>query len=462
MEGRDRLEGTPRERAKDRTQSRGALPPDLERVNQAAQRGRQTQFTALLHHVDVASLRRAFERQRRTASAGVDGETVASYAPRLEENLEALCARLHTGRYRPLPVRRVYIPKADGGERPIGIPALEDKLVQSAVAEVLNAIYEVDFKAFSYGFRPGRNAHQALEALHTGLMTQGVNWVLDADIRSFFDSVDHEWLQRMVAHRIADPRVLRLVRQWLKAGVLESGEWTEAEAGTPQGSAISPLLANIFLHYALDVWVPIWQREQARGRVVMVRYADDFVLGFQYRSDAEAMLAALKQRLGRFGLTLHEEKTRLIEFGRLPAISRARRGLKRPETFNFLGFTHYCGWTRNGRFVVKRKTQSKRLTRKLRELREQAWQRMHTPVAAQHRWLCSVLRGHYAYYGLPCNYPAMQAFREQVLRLWFRALRRRDRQRTLTWARFAELLERLPLPTPKITHPWQPAGARLG
>ena len=368
-EGRDRLEGIPRERAKDRTQSRGALPPDLERVNQAAQRGRQTRFTALLHHVDGASLRRAFERQRRTASAGVDGETVASYEPRVEETLEALCARLHTGRDRPMPVRRVYIPKADGGERPLGIPALEDKIVQSAVAEVLNAIYEVDFKNFSYGFRPGRDAHPALAALHTGLMTQDVNWVLDAD---------------------------------------------------------------------------------------------DFVLGFPYRSDAQAMWAALKQRLGKFGLTLHEDKTRLIEFGRLPAISRARRGQKRPETFNFLGFTHYCGWTRNGRFVVKRKTQSKRLTRKLRELREQAWQRMHIPVAAQHRWLCSVLRGHYAYYGLPCNYPALQAFTWQVCRLWFRTLRRRDRQRALTWARFAELLERLPLPTPKITHPWQPAGARLG
>jgi RNA-directed DNA polymerase len=462
MEGRDRLAGSPPERAKVRTQSRVALPPNLVRVNQAAQRDRQMQFTALLHHVDAASLQRVFGRLKRSASAGVDGETVGSYEQRLEEHLQALCERVHTGRYRPRPVRRVYIPKSGGGQRALGIPALEDKVVQGAVAEVLTAIYEVHFRDFSYGFRPGRNAHQALEALHTGLMSQCVNWVLDADICSFFDSVDHEWLLRMVAHRIADPRMLRLIRQWLKAGVLESGEWRQAEAGTPQGSAISPLLANIFLHYALDVWVPIWHRKHARGRMIIVRYADDFVMGFQYKSDAQAMLAALKKRLAKFGLMLHEQKTRLIEFGRLPAISRARRGLRRPETFDFLGFTHYCGWTRDGRFVVKRKTQSKRMTRKLKELRAQARRRMHAPVASQHKWLCSVLRGHYAYYGLPCNYRSMQAFWWEVRRLWFRALRRRDRRRSLTWARLIGLLERFPLPRPTITHPWQPARAGLG
>jgi RNA-directed DNA polymerase len=457
MEGRDRLGGIPPEGARVRTQSRGALSPNLVRVNQAAHKGRQTRFTALLHHVDVASMRRAFGRLRRDASAGVDGETVATYEQDLEENLRALCERVYTGRYRPLPVRRVYIPKADGGRRPLGIPALEDKIVQSAVAEVLSAIYEADFHEFSYGFRPGRSPHQALDALHTGLMTQRVSWVLDADIRSFFDSVDHEWMMRVLAVRIADRRVLRLIRRWLKAGVLESGEWSVTDAGTPQGASISPLLANIFLHYAFDNWARTQKERHARGKVVIVRYADDFVMGFEYRSDAEAMLAGLKERMAKCGLSLHEHKTRLIEFGRMPATRRARKGERRPETFDFLGFTHYCGWTRDGRFLVKRKTQGTRVARKLKEMREKARQRMHAPVAKQHKWLCSVLRGHYAYYGLPCNYRSMSAFYQEVQRLWYRALRRRDRKRSLSRHRFNELLMRFPLPRPRITHPWQPA-----
>jgi group II intron reverse transcriptase/maturase len=430
------------------------LPPNLVRVNRAARRSRQTQFTALLHHVDVASLRRAFGRLKRNVSAGVDGMTVTGYEQDLEANLQDLCERVHTGRYRPQPVRRVYIPKADGGRRPLGIPALEDKIVQSAIAEVLAAIYEVDFLDYSYGFRPGRSAHQALEALHTGLMTQRVNWVLDADIRSFFDSVDHEWMMRTLAVRVADRRVLRLIEQWLKAGVLESGEWSRTEAGTPQGAIISPLLANIFLHYALDIWAYLWRRRHARGPVVIVRYADDFVIGFQNRSEAEAMLVGLKERLSKFGLTLHEQKTRLIEFGKFAAERRARRGERRPETFDFLGFTHYCGETWDGRFIVKRKTQSKRMTRKLNELRAKARQRMHAPMAMQHRWLCSVLRGHYAYYGLPSNSRSMDRFWWEVRRLWYRALRRRDRRRSLTWGRFNQLLtERFQLPRPEITHP---------
>jgi group II intron reverse transcriptase/maturase len=384
--------------------------------------------------------------------------TVTSYGQSLEANLQDLCKQVHTGRYRPQPVRRVYIPKADGGRRPLGIPALEDKIVQSAVGEVLAAIYEVDFLDFSYGFRPGRSTHQALSVLQTGLIRQRVNWVLDADIRSFFDSVDHEWMMRVLAVRIADQRVLRLIRQWLKAGVLESGEWSRTEVGTPQGAIISPLLANIFLHYALDIWAYLWRRRHARGEIAIVRYADDFVMGFQYRSDAEAMLAGLKERLGKFGLTLHGKKTRLIEFGRFAAEQRARRGERRPETFDFLGFTHYCGKTRNGRFMVKRKTQSKRMTRKLKELRTRAKQLMHAPVAVQHRWLCSVLRGHYAYYGLPSNFRSMNAFSWEVRRLWYRALRRRERRRTFTWSRFNQMLEgRFPLPQPKITHPWRPA-----
>jgi group II intron reverse transcriptase/maturase len=431
------------------------LPSNLARVNAAAKRAAQTRFTALLHHIDVEALARAFRRQKRRASAGVDGITVTDYEQNLECNLQDLCARVHTGRYRPQPVRRVYIPKADGGQRPLGVPALEDKIVQGAVAELLSAIYEVDFLGFSYGFRPGRSPHQALSALHTALMSQHVNWVLDADIRSFFDSVDHEWLLRMLAHRIADPRVLRLIRQWLEAGILESGEWRETERGTPQGAGISPLLANVFLHYALDLWVHQWRRRQARGRVSIVRYADDFVMGFEKRADAQRMLDDLAKRLAKFGLQLHEAKTRLLEFGRFPALARRQRGLRRPGTFAFLGFTHYCGWTRDGRFVVKHKTQSQRLTRKLKALRQEAVRHMHAPLAAQHRWYASILRGHYGYYGVPNNIRALNAFHQEIRRIWFRSLRRRSQKaRRLTWEKFKTLLERFPLPQPHITHPW--------
>jgi len=289
-----------------------------------------------------------------------------------------------------------------------------------------------------------------------------VNWVLDADIRSFFDSVDHEWLLRMVAQRIADPRVIRLIQQWLAAGVLESGEWQPSETGTPQGSAISPLLANIFLHYALDVWATLWIRNHAREKVTFIRYADDFVIGFQYRSDALAMMEALAQRLEKFGLSLHAEKTRLIEFGRLPALDHARRGERRLETFNFLGFTHCCGWTRDGRFVVKRKTQCQRITRKLKELRVEARRRMHEPVRDQHVWLCQVVRGHNAYYGLPCNMDALKAFVWQVRRIWYHVLQRRERTGRFTWQHFLELLTRCPVPTPTITHPYRPVPAALG
>src|SRR5215467_14723221 len=454
-EGGPRLVRNPDEELEIRTQGRKYLPDHLVRVNDAAGRSRQTRFTALLHQVDVWALERAFRRLRRKAAPGIDGVTVEAYEGKLSDNLRELCDRVHSGRYKPQPVRRTYIPKADGGRRPLGIPALEDKIVQGAVAEVLSAIYEADFQGFSYGFRPGRNPHQALEARQTALMTKRVNWVLDADIRSFFDSVDHEWLLRMLAHRIADPRVLRLVRQWLAAGVLESGEWHETDRGTPQGAGISPLLANIFLHYVLDLWVHQWRRRHACGRVVIVRYADDFVMGFESETDVRRMRADLQQRLADFGLALHEDKTRLIEFGRLPALARQRRGERRPETFAFLGFTHYCGWTRDGRFIVKHKTQSKRLTRKLTVLRQEAWRHMHAPMAEQQRWYASILRGHYAYYGLPNNSRALSAFHQEVRRIWFRCLRQRSQKaRSLTWNRFKAMIERFPLPLPRITHPW--------
>jgi RNA-directed DNA polymerase len=450
-EGRGQPGRNPGEGTRVRTQSRVALPTNLARVNAAARTAVQTRFTALLHHVDIAALERAFRRQRRQASAGIDGMTVAVYAQDLESNLRDLCARIHTGRYRPQPVRRVYIPKADGGQRPLGVPTLEDKIVQGAVAEVLSAIYEVDFLGFSYGFRPGRNPHQALSALHTAIMSQRVNWVLDADIRSFFDSVDHEWLLRMLAHRIADPRILRLIRQWLEAGILESDEWHETDRGTPQGAGISPLLANIFLHYVLDLWVHQWRRRHARGRVSIVRYADDFVMGFESAGDARRMMVDLKERLAKFGLSLHEDKTRLIAFGRLPAIARQQRGERRPETFAFLGFTHYCGWTRDGRFIVKHKTQSQRLTRKLTALRREAWWLMHAPLAEQHRWYSSILRGHYGY------------FRQEVRRIWFNCLRRRSQKnRRMGWDWFETVTACWPLPQARITHPWTPSAARCG
>ncbi len=461
-EGRGQPGRNPREGGRVRTQSRGALPSNLARVNAAARAAVQTRFNALLHHVDVEALERAFRRQKRQASAGVDGITVADYEQNLAGNLQDLCTRVHTGRYRPQPVRRVYIPKADGGRRPLGVPTLEDKIVQSAVAETLSAIYEVDFLG-SYGFRPGRNPHQALSSLHTAIMSQRVNWVLDADIRSFFDSVDHEWLLRMLAHRIADPRVLRLVRMWLEAGILESDEWHETERGTPQGAGISPLLANIFLHYVLDLWVHQWRGRHARGRVTIVRYADDFVMGFENGVEARRMMVALKERLAKFSLTLHEDKTRLIEFGRLPAMARQQRGERRPETFAFLGFTHYCGWTRDGRFIVKHKTQSKRLSRKLTALRQDARRLMHTPLNEQHRWYSSVLRGHYGYFGMPHNWRSLNGFLQDVRRIWFNCLRRRSQKnRRMGWDWFEAVTACLPLPQPRITHPWTPRAARCG
>lgn len=455
VEGRGEPGGHPNETSQGRTQSRIALQPRLARVNAAARSAAQTRFTALLHHIDLEALGRAFDRQQRRAAAGVDGITVQAYEQNLAANLQDLHRRIHTGRYRPSPVRRVYIPKADGGRRPLGVPTLEDKIVQGAVAEVLSAVYEADFLGFSYGFRPGRSPHQALAALHTALMSQRVTWVLDADIRSFFDSVDHEWLMRMVAHRIADPRILRLIRLWLEAGVLESNERHETDRGTPQGSGISPLLANVFLHYVFDLWVHQWRRRHARGRVSVVRYADDFVMGFESKADAQRMLHDLGVRLKQFGLALHEEKTRLIEFGRLPALQRAKAGLPRPRTFALLGFTHYCGWTRDGRFIVKHKTQSKRITRKLNELRQDAWRRMHEPLEDQHRWYASVLRGHCAYYGMPHNWRSLAGFRQALRRIWFCCLRRRSqRSRRAGWDWFDAVTARYPLPPVRITRSW--------
>jgi RNA-directed DNA polymerase len=452
MEGRRRLRGTTPGAVKGQTQRWQPLEPNLQRVNMAARKSGQTRFTALLHHVNAAALERAYRRQRRKASPGVDGVTVEQYGRDLQENLQNLHERIHSGQYWPKPVRRTYIPKADGGRRGLGVPALEDKIVQGAVAEVLSAIYEADFYGFSYGFRPGRSPHRALKALNRGLMTQQVNWVLDVDIQSFFDSIDHEWILRMVAHRVADPRALRLIRRWLEAGVLEGGEWKAVETGTPQGAGISPLLANVVLHYVFDMWVHEWRRKRAKGQVIVCRYADDLVIGAQNEEDARRLLEALKERLAQFGLRLNEGKTRVIEFGPRAARRRERAGLSRLGTFNFLGFTHYVGRTRKGMFIVKRKTQANRMVRKLKELRAEIGRRRHVPVAAQYRWLCQVLRGHYQYYGVTFNYRPLNQFFYLVKRAWLQALKRRSRKGRMSWEQFNRLLGVYPLPKPAIIH----------
>jgi RNA-directed DNA polymerase len=338
--------------------------------------------------------------------------------------------------------------------RPLGIAALEDKIVQYAVVTVLNQVYEVDFLGFSYGFRPGRSQHDALDALWVGLMRKKVNWVLDADIRGFFDTLNHEWLLKFVEHRIADPRILRLVRKWLRAGVSEDGTWSKTEVGTPQGAVVSPLLANVYLHYVFDLWVQQWRKKHAVGDVIVVRYADDFVLGFQHRGEAERFLDALRERLATFGLALHPDKTRLIEFGRYAAERRVRRGQSKPESFNFLGFTHYCGQTQERKgFIVKRTTMAKRLRAKLREVKATLQRCRHDPVAQQARWLSSVVRGYYNYHAVSGNYARLEAFRTQCVRYWLRALRRRSQRHRRTWARFAPLINRL-IPKPKILHPF--------
>ena len=425
----------------------------LDRVRRAAQKDKEARFTALLHHVDLDRLRAAYRALSPRAAAGVDGVTWRSYGQDLEVNLQDLHARLHRGAYRARPSRRAYIPKADGQLRPLGIAALEDKIVQRAVVEVLNAVYEVDFLGFSYGFRPGRGQHDALDALAAGILKRKVNWVIDADIRDCFTGLDQSWLVRFLEHRIADKRVLRLIQKWLRAGVVEGGSWTASDEGTPQGASASPLLANVYLHYVLDLWAEQWRGRHAHGDVVIVRWADDFIVGFEHREDAERFLADLRDRFAQFALELNAEKTRLIEFGRHAARDRKARGLGRPETFDFLGFTHICGKTRKGRFMLKRKTIAKRMAAKLREVKADLMRRRHLPIPEQGRWLASVVRGHLAYYAVPGNIDMVVAFRTQATRHWYRALRRRSQRTSLNWERMNRLSIRW-LPPARIQHPW--------
>jgi len=426
---------------------------DLDRVRRVARRDKEVRFTALLHHVTVDRLRLAYRAIRPGAAPGVDGVTWHEYGLDLEGNLRDLHARVQRGGYRARPSRRAYIPKPDGRLRPLGVAALEDKVLQRAVVEVLNAIYERDFLGFSYGFRPGRSQHHALDALAVGITRRKVNWVLDADVRDFFTSLDHSWLLKFLEHRIADPRVLRLIQRWLKAGVIEDGKWSQTLEGTPQGASISTLLANVYLHYVFDLWADQWRRRHARGDVILVRFADDYVAGFEHRDEAERFLADLRDRFAKFGLELHPEKTRLIEFGRFAAQHRVGRGDPKPETFEFLGFTHLCAKDRRGRFKLGRITSKKKMRAKLREVKTEMRRRMHRPLHEQGRWLASVLRGHYNYYAVPDNSRALGSFHRQVRWQWLHTLRRRSQHDRMTRERMGRLADRW-LPRPRITHPW--------
>jgi len=425
-------------------------------VRQAAQKDREARFTALLHHVDVDRLRAAYRALRPKAAPGVDGVTWEEYGRDLEGNLRDLHARIHRGAYRAKPSRRVFIPKPDGRQRALGVAALEDKVVQRATVEVLNAIYEVDFVGFSYGFRPGRSQHDALDALAFGITRRKVGWVLDVDIRDYFSSLDQSWLVKFIEHRIADKRVLRLIQKWLKAGVIEDGVWSETLEGTPQGASVSTFLANVYLHHVFDLWAHQWRSRHAHGDVVIVRWADDFVVGFEHRDDAERFQADLRARLAEFALELNAEKTRLIEFGRFAARNRRARGLGKPETFTFLGFTHICARTRNGGFKLKRITDAKRMHAKLRKVKAELRRRMHLPIPEQGRWLARVLAGHCNYYAVPDNSKALNAFRYHIIRHWLKALRRRSQRTKMTWERMNRHAKRW-LPTVRILHPWPEA-----
>ena len=453
VEGRRPAKENPSTADRDRTQCRENLEHSLARVREVARTRTDEKFTALWHHVyDGDRLEEAFLGLRRDAAAGVDGVTWEQYASNLEGNLADLSGRLQRGAYRPEPVRRVYIPKEDGRKRPIGIPALEDKIVQRATVQVLEAVYEPMFLPFSYGFRPGRSQHHALDALAVGITRMKVNYVLDADIRGFFDTIDHEWMIRFIEHRIADRRVIAHIQKWLRAGVLEDGQRVDVERGTPQGGSISPLLANIYLHYVLDCWIHRWRRS-CPGDVIVVRYADDFVVGLQHESDARRLIPELEERLRSFGLELHPDKTRLIEFGRYAAERRERRGEGKPETFDFLGFTHICGKDRSEKFSLQRHTSRKKFRAKLaavkQELRKRAY-RAHREVGP---WLRAVVQGHFNYDGVPLNYDALVRFRDEIAKLWTKALRRLSQRHNATWARMKRLVKRW-LPKPRITHPY--------
>jgi RNA-directed DNA polymerase len=454
VEGRRLTKSNPYQRTMFRTQRRVRMSPELERIRQAASRDRKMRFTALFHHVYcIDTLRRAYFSLNPKAAPGVDGVTWKQYGEDLEANLQDLADRLHRGAYRAQPTRRTYIPKADGRQRPLGVTALEDKIVQAALVEVLNAIYEVDFLGFSYGSRPGRSPHDALDALSVAIERSKVNWVLNVDIRGYFDAMLHGWLVTFIEHRTADRRIVRLIQKWLKAGVLEDGQHIHSEMGSPQGASFSPLAANIYLHYVFDLWAHQWRQRSCQGEVRVVRYVDDIVMGFENRHEAEQFQEALQQRFAKFGLELHPEKTRLIEFGRFAKERRQKRGLGKPKTFTFLGFTPICGQSRTGRFQVMRRTMAQRLRAKLAEIKGELGMRRHQPVPQQGAWLRSVLFGHYQYYGVPLNARALQQFRKEVSHLWQRSLSRRSQRGYVNWRRMSRYVDTW-FPVARICHPY--------
>src|SRR5215211_2326792 len=453
VERRAETKGNADQQSTHRTQSRANVTQALERIRIAARERKKERFTALFHHISIDLLEEAFYELKENAAPGVDRLRWTDYEADLERKLEDLHERVQRGAYRALPSRRVYIPKPDGRQRPLAVAALEDKIVQRAVVALLNAIYEQDFLGISYGFRPGRGTHDALDALCVGIDSRKVSWILDADIRSFFDEISQEWLIRFVEHRIGDRRIIRLIQKWLKAGVLEDGIVTVGDRGTGQETVISPLLANIYLHYALDLWAVRWRRREATGDMIIVRYADDFIVGFQHESDARCFLDEMRERLREFALSLHPEKTRLIEFGRFAAERRKRRGLGKPETFNFLGFTFICGKTRAGKFQLQRKTRRDRMRTKLRMIKEEMWRRMHQPIPVQGKWLWHVVRGYFNYHAVPTNFRALVAFRTEIAKRWHRVLTRRSERTTLNWERMKRLIGEW-LPRPRILHPW--------
>jgi group II intron reverse transcriptase/maturase len=436
-----------------RTQSRENVSQAPDRIRQVARQRKKERFTALFHHISVDLLRTAFFALKRDAAAGVDGLKWQDYEADLERNLEDLHARVQRGAYRALPSRRQYISKPDGRQRPLAIAALEDKVVQRATAAVLNGIYEEDFLGFSYGFRPKRDQHDALDALVVGITSKKVNYILDADIQGFFDAVSQTWLVRFLEHRIADPRIIHLIQKWFKAGILEDGVVTVSDTGTGQGSVISPLLANVYLHYGFDLWAERWRRREATGDMIIVRYADDIVVGFEHEIDARRFWDAMRERLQEFSLSRHPEKTRLIEFGRHAARRRAQRGLGKPETFNFLGLTFICGKSRQGNFLIKRKTRRDRMQGKLQDIKKEMRRRMHQSIPEQGKWLRQVVTGYFNYHAVPTNRRALVAFRTEITKGWRWILKRRSQKGDLTWDRIKKLADDW-LPTPRILHPW--------
>ena len=452
-EGRPLPKGSSHQSTAVRTPSRAAASSGLMAVRQAAQQAKDVQFTALLHHITIVLLRQSYLALKRNAASGCDGVTWQAYGENLEDKLKDLHDRVHKGSYRARPAKRTYIPKADGSQRPLSIWCLEDKIVQHAVVKVLEAIYEEDFIGFSYGFRPGRSQHDALDALNAGIYRRRVDWVLDADIQGFFDAMSHDWIIRFLKHRIADKRILRLIAKWLKVGTVDDGCVTRCKRGAPQGAVISPILANVYLHYAYDLWVHRWRRTTATGNVVVIRYADDTVVGFQHEREAQTFLEELKERLRLFDLTLHPRKTRLIRFGRFAARQCRQRGEGKPETFDFLGFTHFCTRSRNGAsFVLGRRTIKKRMREQLKITKTELRKRLHRSIGETGEWLNRVLTGHLNYYAVPGNGQSLGWFFYRVRWQWLRALRRRSQRSRMDWQRFARISRRF-IPPIRILHP---------